>query len=72
VTIFGPTNLPATVPHEASQMYARNAVAFLGHLVHDGRISPERDDEIVRSTLVACDGRVVNPRVLAARGGEQR
>ena len=24
VTIFGPTNLPATVPYHASQMYAKN------------------------------------------------
>lgn len=70
VTIFGPTNLPAAVPHEASQMYARNAVAFLRHLMHDGRIAAEHDDEIVRSTLLACDGRVVNPRILAALGEE--
>ena len=33
VTIIGPTNLPATVPYHASQMYARNVVTLIQHLV---------------------------------------
>ncbi|MCS7315117.1 MAG: Re/Si-specific NAD(P)(+) transhydrogenase subunit alpha, partial [Bryobacteraceae bacterium] len=42
VTILGPVNLPATVPYDASQMYARNLAAFLAHLVKDGdlRLDP--------------------------------
>ena len=64
VTILGPDNLAATVPYHASQMYARNISAFLLHLVKDGRLQVNMDDEITRETLVARDGQVVHPRVL--------
>src|SRR5439155_21091199 len=33
VTILGPTNLTSTVPYHASQMYARNVVTIVQHLV---------------------------------------
>ena len=33
VTILGPTNLPATVPYHASQMYSKNITTFLLHLL---------------------------------------
>jgi len=36
VTIIGPTNLPATVPYHASQMYAKNITTFLLHLLNAG------------------------------------
>ena len=64
VTIFGPTNLPATVPFHASQLFARNLVNFLLHLMPEGRWEPAWDDEIVRATLVARDRDIVHPQVL--------
>lgn len=66
VTILGPTNLPSEVSYHASQMYAKNISNFLLHLVKDGRLLVDLDDEITRETLVARDGQVVHPRVLAA------
>ncbi len=66
VTILGPTNLPATVPFHASQLYARNLVNFLLHVMPKGRWEPVWDDEIVRSTLVARDGDIVHPLVRRA------
>ena len=63
VTILGPTNLPATVPYHASQMYAKNLSTFLLHLIDNGRIRLDLEDEITRSTLVSHDGEVVHPRV---------
>jgi NAD(P) transhydrogenase subunit alpha len=68
VTILGPTNLPSTAPHDASQMYARNVAALLKHLMKDGRIDLERDDEILRETLVTRGGEVVHERVRDALG----
>jgi NAD(P) transhydrogenase subunit alpha len=68
VTILGPVNLPATVPHHASQMYAKNAAAFLLHLVKDGNLLLDSGDEITRETLVAHGGDVVHPWVRAALG----
>jgi NAD(P) transhydrogenase subunit alpha len=64
VIILGPVNLPASVPYHASQMYARNISAFLMHITKNGSIDLETDDEILTSTLLSRDARVVNPRVL--------
>ena len=70
VTVLGPTNLPATVPHDASQMYARNVTTFLLHLARREKgqegpavISLDTADEITRDTLVTHDGTVVHERI---------
>jgi len=63
VTIIGTINLASGVPFHASQMYARNISAFLMHLVKDGKLQLNLDDEIVRETLATRDGEVVNERV---------
>ncbi len=63
VRILGPLNLPSTIPYHASQMYARNIATFLKYLVKDGKIALDREDEIVRETLVTHQGEVVHPRV---------
>jgi H+-translocating NAD(P) transhydrogenase subunit alpha len=64
VTILGPTNLPATVPYHASQMYAKNITTFLAHLVNkEGQMNWDLTDEITRETLVTHKGEVVHGRV---------
>lgn len=63
VMILGPTNLPAEVPYHASQMYAKNLVAFLGHLVQDGQLHLDMNDEITRETLVTQNGNVVHEKI---------
>jgi len=63
VTIIGWFNLASTVPYHASQMYARNVSAFLLHLVKDGKLQLNMDDEIVRETMLTRAGEVVNARV---------
>jgi H+-translocating NAD(P) transhydrogenase subunit alpha len=63
VTIIGWINLASTVPYHASQMYARNLAAFLLHLVKDGKLRLDLDDEIIRETLLTRDGQIVNARV---------
>jgi NAD(P) transhydrogenase subunit alpha len=68
VTILGPTNLPATAPYHASQMYARNIVTFFTHLLKNGALVLDMDDEITRETLVTRQGEVVSARVKSALG----
>ena len=68
VTVLGPLNLPAMVPHHASQLYAKNISTFLLHLVSKGALQVNLDDEITAGTLVARDGKVVHPMVLEAMG----
>jgi NAD(P) transhydrogenase subunit alpha len=63
VTIIGRINLASTVPFHASQMYARNVTAFLLHLVKDGKVRLNLEDEIIRETLLTRGGEVVNARV---------
>ena len=63
VTIVGGINLASSVPYHASQMYARNVSAFLLHLVKDGKLQLDRDDEIIRETMLTRGGEVVNARV---------
>ncbi|MEX1046806.1 MAG: Re/Si-specific NAD(P)(+) transhydrogenase subunit alpha [Actinomycetota bacterium] len=68
VTIIGPTNLPASVPHHASQMYAKNISAFLLHLFKEGELQIDPEDEITRETLITRGGEVVHPRVREVLG----
>jgi H+-translocating NAD(P) transhydrogenase subunit alpha len=69
VTILGPANLPATVPYHASQMYGRNLVTFLKHLVNkEGQLNIDTNDEITRETLIAYKGEVVHPKIQALLG----
>jgi len=63
VTIIGTFNLASSVPYHASQMYARNLSAFLLHLVRDGRLQLNLEDEIISETLLTKDGEVLNARV---------
>jgi H+-translocating NAD(P) transhydrogenase subunit alpha len=76
VTIIGWFNLASSVPYHASQMYARNVSAFLMHLIKDGKLQLDTNDEIIRETLVTHSGAVVNKRVreffsLPAAAGNQ-
>jgi len=68
VTIIGTINLASSVPYHSSQMYARNLTAFLLHLVKEGRLQLNLDDEILQETLVTREGEVVNPRVREFHG----
>jgi NAD(P) transhydrogenase subunit alpha len=58
--VLGPTNLPATVPSDASRMFAKNLTAFLTTIVRDPAAAPAIEDEIVRDTLVTRHGTVVH------------
>ena len=52
VTICGLVNLPSTLPVHASQMYARNVLALLTHLLKDGLLHLDFEDEITRDTCL--------------------
>jgi H+-translocating NAD(P) transhydrogenase subunit alpha len=56
VTVVGLTNVPATMPVHASQMYSRNVQAFLALIVVEGALALDFEDEIVRDACVAHGG----------------
>ncbi len=66
VTILGPLNLPADVPNHASQMFSKNISTFLLHLVREGKLQLDLQDEITRETMVTHDGQVTNSQVREA------
>jgi NAD(P) transhydrogenase subunit alpha len=59
VTIIGPVNLPSTVPFHASQMFGRNVLALLQHLIKEGSIVIDPQDEITGAMLITHEGRVL-------------
>jgi NAD(P) transhydrogenase subunit alpha len=63
VTILGPTNLPSEVPTHASQMLAKNLTNFMKLIVGGNEFHLNLQDEIVRATLTAYRGEVVNQQV---------
>jgi len=68
VTIMAPTNLPATVPVHASQLYSRNVTAFLNLLIKDGELHLDMKDDVVGPSCVTHEGKWMNQRVAAAMG----
>ena len=72
VTIAGPLNLPSTIPFHASQMYAKNIQTFLIHLVKEGKLQVNLEDEITAGTLITKDGQVVHPQVKALLSGSPK
>jgi NAD(P) transhydrogenase subunit alpha len=63
VSIAGPLNLAGEVPVNASSLYAKNLLAFLETMIDkkDKTLNVNWDDEIVKGTLVAKDGKIVHP-----------
>jgi H+-translocating NAD(P) transhydrogenase subunit alpha len=70
VSIAGPLNLAAEVPVNASALYAKNLLALLETMFDkkDKLLRVDWDDEIIKGTLVAKDGKIVHP-TLQQQGG---
>ena len=62
VTIMGTRNVPSTMPLATSQLFARNVANLLLHLVKDGAITLDFEDEITKGSCVTHGGEIVNER----------
>jgi NAD(P) transhydrogenase subunit alpha len=71
VTIVGTTNLPSTMPFDASVLYSRNIAALLDVIVKDGALVLDESDEIVRGTTIVRDGTIVHEPTNAALAGSR-
>jgi NAD(P) transhydrogenase subunit alpha len=65
VTILGPVNLPSTMPYHASEMYARTVTNYLAHLLKDGNVRLDLNDELTRGPLVTHEGEIRHEAVKA-------
>ena len=70
VTIIGLTNLPATMPGSATQMYAKNIQTLVKHLVPGGTLTLDFEDEITRGATITHGGKVVHEATAKALGIE--
>ncbi|MFK7739486.1 MAG: Re/Si-specific NAD(P)(+) transhydrogenase subunit alpha [Planctomycetota bacterium] len=72
VTILGETNLPARVAADASRMYARNTLAFLGEFIDkEGTVTFDVENEVLGAVAIVHDGTVRHEptaQALAAAG----
>jgi NAD(P) transhydrogenase subunit alpha len=64
VTIIGNSNLPATMPSDASKLYGKNICNFLALIIKDdGSLHLNFEDDLVKETCVAHNGTITNERV---------
>jgi NAD(P) transhydrogenase subunit alpha len=67
VKIFAPLNLAGTIAVNASSLYAKNLLAFLEIMFDkkEKKLAVNWDDELIKGTLIAKDGKVVHPNIAA-------
>lgn len=64
VTIVGNSNLPATMPSDASKLYGKNILNFLQLIINkEGEINLNWDDDLVKGSCVCHGGEVTNERL---------
>ena len=61
---MGRLNLPSDIPYHSSQMYSKNVLNFLRHLIKDGALEFILEDEITVGTLITHGGKLIHPTVL--------
>ncbi len=66
VTILGHTNLPSTMPHDASTLYARNVLELALLVWKGGKLSLDLNDEIIKGVLLTHDGQITHAPTAAA------
>jgi H+-translocating NAD(P) transhydrogenase subunit alpha len=71
VRIMGKLNLPGAIPVNASSLYARNLLAFVEPMIDktSEELAVNWDDDLVKGTLIARDGAIVNAMIAARIGG---
>ena len=71
VRISGPLNLAGTVPVNASSLYAKNLLTFIETAMLDKKdkvLKINWDDDVIKGTLVAKDGKIVHPSLAPKEG----
>jgi H+-translocating NAD(P) transhydrogenase subunit alpha len=58
VTIVAPLDLAGSVPFHASQMFGRNVLTLLQHLIKEGDVVIDLNDEITGAMVVTAAGEV--------------
>ncbi len=70
VSIDGTQNIPGTLPTSATWLFANNMYNYVSNLVKEGKVELNLDDEIIASSLVTNDGKVVHAGALEAMNSQ--
>ncbi len=62
VTIVGPTNLPATLPLDASRMFSKNLATFLLEITNENGFTMDWKNEIFAQTCITLNGEINQKR----------
>jgi NAD(P) transhydrogenase subunit alpha len=63
VSIVGDSNLPSTMPSDASKMFGKNVINFLKLMLKDGQILLNFEDDLVKETCITHNKELINSRV---------
>jgi NAD(P) transhydrogenase subunit alpha len=61
VFIHGPLNIPSMMAEHASHLYAKNISALLTHLIKEGELNLDFEDEITQYTTITHGGEIISP-----------
>jgi len=56
ITIIGLTNLPSTMPTDASKMFGKNVINFIKNMIKDGKTELNLEDDIISGTCISHAG----------------
>ena len=68
VTLMGVKNIPGLLPTSSTWMFSNNLYNLVSYLVKDGSLVLDREDEIIRKSLVCIDGELVHQGAREAMG----
>jgi NAD(P) transhydrogenase subunit alpha len=63
VAIIGDSNLPSSMPADASRMFSKNLINLLKIMIKDGNLNITQDDDILKETVITNSGEIWNSRV---------
>jgi proton-translocating NAD(P)+ transhydrogenase subunit alpha len=64
ISIVGNSNLPATMPSDASRMYGKNVLNFLQLIINkEAQINLNWEDDLVKGSCITHGGEITNERV---------
>ena len=63
VTIVGDSNIPSSLPKDASAMFSKNILNFLKLLIKDGKPELDFEDDILAASCIAFEGQIISERL---------
>jgi NAD(P) transhydrogenase subunit alpha len=62
VIVIGPRNLPASMAHDASVLYARNVESLLGEFLTEGEVAIDLENDVLAGCVLTHGGKIVHPK----------